>query len=62
MVSFIETNLVRLYLTLVVGRIAHIVYMILCLINNIFACTNMLLGASAVIASMYAYLIPSPRA
>ncbi|KAL1991114.1 hypothetical protein VTN49DRAFT_5618 [Thermomyces lanuginosus] len=34
------------------GRIAHIVYMILCLINNIFACTNMLLGASAVIASM----------
>ncbi|KAJ5769561.1 hypothetical protein N7520_004120 [Penicillium odoratum] len=34
------------------GRTAHIVFMILCLINNIFACANMLLGASAVITAM----------
>ncbi|KAL4887833.1 sodium/proline symporter [Aspergillus ambiguus] len=34
------------------GRIAHAVFMILCLINNIFACANMLLGAAAVISAM----------
>ncbi|KAJ5538806.1 hypothetical protein N7494_008285 [Penicillium frequentans] len=34
------------------GRTAHIVFIILCLINNIFACANMLLGASAVITAM----------
>uniref|UniRef100_A0A093VK61 Putative urea active transporter 1 n=1 Tax=Talaromyces marneffei PM1 TaxID=1077442 RepID=A0A093VK61_TALMA len=34
------------------GRVAHVVFMILCLINNIFACANMLLGASAVISAM----------
>ncbi|KAJ5707425.1 hypothetical protein N7488_007226 [Penicillium malachiteum] len=35
------------------GRTAHIVFIILCLINNIFACANMLLGAAAVITAMY---------
>ncbi|KAF3389606.1 hypothetical protein F1880_004471 [Penicillium rolfsii] len=34
------------------GRTAHIVFMILCLINNIFACANMLLGAAAVISAV----------
>ncbi|KAJ6126603.1 hypothetical protein N7523_002215 [Penicillium sp. IBT 18751x] len=34
------------------GRTAHIVFMILCLINNIFACANMLLGAAAVITAV----------
>ncbi|KKY26421.1 putative urea active [Diplodia seriata] len=34
------------------GNIAHIVYMVLCLLNNLFACANMLLGASAVITAM----------
>ncbi|CAL5874321.1 uncharacterized protein PFLUO_LOCUS8617 [Penicillium psychrofluorescens] len=34
------------------GRLAHVVFMILCLINNIFACANMLLGAAAVISAM----------
>ncbi|KAL1988314.1 hypothetical protein VTN96DRAFT_9997 [Rasamsonia emersonii] len=34
------------------GRIAHVVFMVLCLINNIFACANMLLGASAAISAM----------
>ncbi|KAJ5087351.1 hypothetical protein N7456_010967 [Penicillium angulare] len=34
------------------GRTAHIVFIILCLINNIFACANMLLGAAAVITAM----------
>lgn len=34
------------------GNIAHVVYMILCLLNNLFAVANMLLGASAVIAFM----------
>ncbi|KAL4887667.1 Sodium:solute symporter family-domain-containing protein [Aspergillus karnatakaensis] len=34
------------------GRVAHIVFLILCLINNIFASANMLLGASAVISAM----------
>ncbi|KAI2930191.1 hypothetical protein CBS147320_3313 [Aspergillus niger] len=34
------------------GRIAHAVFMTLCLINNIFACTNMLLGAAAVISAI----------
>jgi hypothetical protein len=28
--------------------------MILCLVNNIFACANMLLGAAAVITAVYA--------
>jgi hypothetical protein len=27
--------------------------MVLCLVNNIFACANMLLGASAVITAVY---------
>jgi hypothetical protein len=40
----------------VTGRAAHIVFMILCLINNIFACANMLLGAAAVITAVYALL------
>lgn len=34
------------------GRIAHAVFMTLCLINNVFACANMLLGAAAVITAM----------
>ncbi|KAJ5679857.1 hypothetical protein N7462_008101 [Penicillium macrosclerotiorum] len=34
------------------GRTAHIVFMVLCLINNIFACANMLLGAAAVISAV----------
>ncbi|KAJ5905070.1 uncharacterized protein N7473_001986 [Penicillium subrubescens] len=34
------------------GRTAHIVFMILCLVNNIFACANMLLGAAAVISAV----------
>ncbi|OJJ06318.1 hypothetical protein ASPVEDRAFT_65074 [Aspergillus versicolor CBS 583.65] len=34
------------------GRVAHVVFMILCLVNNIFASANMLLGASAVISAM----------
>ncbi|KAL4810613.1 Sodium:solute symporter family-domain-containing protein [Aspergillus unguis] len=34
------------------GRIAHIVFMVLCLVNNIFASANMLLGASAVITAI----------
>ncbi|OMP85122.1 putative urea active transporter 1 [Diplodia seriata] len=34
------------------GNIAHVVYMVLCLLNNLFACANMLLGASAVITAM----------
>ena len=34
------------------GRIAHAVFMILCLVNNIFASANMLLGAAAVVAAV----------
>ncbi|KAJ5779799.1 Sodium/solute symporter [Penicillium paradoxum] len=34
------------------GHVAHIVFMILCLVNNIFACANMLLGAAAVITAV----------
>ncbi|KAL4901249.1 hypothetical protein BDW74DRAFT_182101 [Aspergillus multicolor] len=34
------------------GHIAHIVFMVLCLVNNIFASANMLLGASAVISAI----------
>ncbi|KAJ5391174.1 hypothetical protein N7509_006664 [Penicillium cosmopolitanum] len=34
------------------GRVAHVVFMVLCLVNNIFACANMLLGASAVITAV----------
>ncbi|PGH16151.1 hypothetical protein AJ79_01918 [Helicocarpus griseus UAMH5409] len=34
------------------GTIAHIVFMVLCLVNNIFACANMLLGAAAAISAM----------
>ncbi|CEO59774.1 Putative Urea active transporter [Penicillium brasilianum] len=34
------------------GRAAHVVFMILCLVNNIFACANMLLGAAAVISAV----------
>lgn len=50
-----------LQLTLILeGNVAHIVYMVLCLLNNLFACANMLLGASAVITSMYAD-VPLPR-
>ena len=35
-----------------VGKIAHAVFMVLCLVNNIFASANMLLGAAAVIAAV----------
>ncbi|CAI7583571.1 unnamed protein product [Penicillium manginii] len=35
------------------GRVAHVVFMVLCLVNNIFACANMLLGASAVITAAF---------
>jgi urea-proton symporter len=34
------------------GKAAHIVYMFLCLLNNLIACANMLLGASAAISAM----------
>ncbi|PVH97304.1 hypothetical protein DM02DRAFT_597799 [Periconia macrospinosa] len=34
------------------GTAAHMVYMFLCLMNNLFAVANMLLGASAAIAAM----------
>ncbi|CAG8320140.1 unnamed protein product [Penicillium salamii] len=34
------------------GRVAHVVFMVLCLVNNIFACANMLLGAAAVITAV----------
>ncbi|KAJ6068472.1 hypothetical protein N7499_010359 [Penicillium canescens] len=34
------------------GRVAHVVFMILCLVNNIFACANMLLGAAAVVTAV----------
>lgn len=44
------------YSTDFIGRVAHVVFMILCLINNIFASANMLLGASAVISAMYVYI------
>lgn len=36
----------------IVGKIAHTIFMILCLVNNIFASANMLLGAAAVIAAV----------
>ncbi|RDW67502.1 sodium:solute symporter family protein [Aspergillus mulundensis] len=35
------------------GHIAHVVFMVLCLVNNIFASANMLLGASAVISAIF---------
>ena len=35
-----------------IGTAAHIVYMALCLINNIIAVANMLLGASAAITAL----------
>ncbi|OOF90110.1 hypothetical protein ASPCADRAFT_410373 [Aspergillus carbonarius ITEM 5010] len=35
------------------GRVAHVVFMTLCPINNFFACANMLLGAAAVISAMW---------
>ena len=38
------------------GTTAHIVYMGLCLINNIIAVANMLLGASAAITALYGHL------
>ncbi|KAJ5971644.1 uncharacterized protein N7479_001562 [Penicillium vulpinum] len=34
------------------GHVAHVVFMVLCLVNNIFACANMLLGAAAVITAV----------
>lgn len=34
------------------GNVAHIVYMVLCLLNNLFASANMLLGASAAISAI----------
>ncbi|KAL4993622.1 Sodium:solute symporter family-domain-containing protein [Aspergillus recurvatus] len=34
------------------GHTAHVVFMVLCLVNNIFASANMLLGASAVISAI----------
>lgn len=34
------------------GTTAHIVWMFLCLVNNIIACANMLLGASAAISAI----------
>jgi len=34
------------------GKFAHIVYMFLCLVNNLLAVCNMILGASAVITAM----------
>ncbi|KAI1073620.1 urea active transporter [Whalleya microplaca] len=34
------------------GKVAHVVYMFLCLVNNLIAVANMLLGASAVITAM----------
>lgn len=34
------------------GNVAHIVFMFLCLVNNIIACANMLLGASAAISAI----------
>lgn len=34
------------------GTVAHFVYMFLCLVNNLIACANMILGASAVITAM----------
>ena len=34
------------------GKAAHIVFMFLCLVNNIIACANMLLGASAAISAL----------
>lgn len=40
----------------IAGNVAHIVYMVLCLLNNLFACANMLLGASAVITAMFVVL------
>lgn len=43
----------RLETDIRLGRIAHFVFMVLCLVNNIFASANMLLGASAVISAMY---------
>lgn len=51
MVGCMEAILIDLML-MCSGRIAHAVFMTLCLINNIFACTNMLLGAAAVISAM----------
>ena len=39
-------------LTELSGKIAHTVFMILCLVNNIFASANMLLGAAAVVAAV----------
>ena len=35
-----------------IGTVAHIVYMGLCLINNVIAVANMLLGASAAITAL----------
>lgn len=35
-----------------IGTTAHLVYMFLCLINNIIAVANMLLGASAAITAL----------
>lgn len=35
------------------GKLGHIVWIVLCLINNIIAVANMLLGASAAITALY---------
>jgi Na+/proline symporter len=40
------------YINVSIGRVAHVVFMVLCLVNNIFACANMLLGAAAVITAV----------
>lgn len=37
------------------GNIAHTVFMVLCLVNNIFASANMLLGAAAVVTAVYVF-------
>lgn len=42
------------------GKIAHTVFMVLCLVNNIFASANMLLGASAVVAAVYVFCTVLP--
>lgn len=43
------------------GKVGHIVWIALCLINNIIAVANMLLGASAAISALWVALFFFPN-
>ncbi len=47
-----EAHILLEIVRILYGKIGHIVWIVLCLINNIIAVANMLLGASATITAL----------